>query len=482
MPFVTITPRVKKIVRRGAPGPASATPNPTFDSITMNTSASPPGSPVQGQFWWDADEETISFKQDGTTLQLGQEVHWHVRNNSGVTIADGTPVMATGTIGASGKITITKMDGTDPANAKFLLGITTEEILDGEDGKVTTFGKVRGLNTTGTPQSETWIDGDILWISATTVGELTNIEPTPPALGMPVAFVIFSSATVGTLAVRVTPIDEHLIPSIDQNEALDGSNSPSASNVFLTNNDVIDYADPKSITGAQSIPSINKNKHHVCTGTTADYTLNLPTTGITSGDLFSFEMSAALTELVTLDALAGQLIDGQQTRIMWSGEKAVLKWDGSNWQKISGVSIPASIRIEMRSDMNGLSSGVWHKMLMDTAVIIGPFILSGNGAKLLRPMSIVIRGQVRAIRWTGVHDYIGASVWPVSLGSTAAAVFDEFTQTNSTIPLSEVNHNAAFVVNDIIELRGISSVNSWDAYGISTGLTTNMNITEVPTW
>lgn len=163
--------------------------------LSLNTAASE--SVAQGQFAWNSDEETFDFGLNGAVLQGGQEVHYHVRNNSGALISDGTAVMASGTIGSSGRITIAKMDGSDIANAKLFLGITTEDIADGTDGKVTFFGKVRGLNTS------VWSEGDVLWVDNAVLGGLTNTQPTTNTR-LPIAFVITVSATVGTIAVRST--------------------------------------------------------------------------------------------------------------------------------------------------------------------------------------------------------------------------------------------------------------------------------------
>lgn len=273
--YVTINTKVKKIVRRGAPGPASATPDPTFDSVTLNTAASPPASPAQAQMWWDADEETYSMKQDGTTLQLGQEIQWNVRNNSGSTIVDGTPVMATGSIGASGRITIAPMDGTDPNNAKLLLGIATEEIINGEDGKVSTFGKIRNIQTNGGQYGETWVDGELIYISPYTIGDLTNVLPTTGELMMPVSFVINSSATNGTIGVRVTPIDEGLLLSLAQKAAVDGSNTPSATNIFETRNES-ESAEDATAGGTVTLDVISDN---VFITTTDDTAFTIATTG-----------------------------------------------------------------------------------------------------------------------------------------------------------------------------------------------------------
>ena len=53
-----------------------------------------------------------------------------------------------------------------------------------------------------------WAEGDVLWISTTEVGKLTNVEPTS-GLKMPIAFVVTSHLNVGEIMVRITPIDEN---------------------------------------------------------------------------------------------------------------------------------------------------------------------------------------------------------------------------------------------------------------------------------
>ena len=168
------------------------------------------GTGTQGQVSWNADEETLDLINNGAVLQMGQEMHVHTRNNTGVTFAEGVPVMANGTLGASGRILITPMVGSVQANAKYLIGITTEEIATGTDGKATQFGKVRGIDTTGTPYGETWADGDVLWIDPVTTGGLTNVEPASTSvMAQSVAFVVYAHAAVGELMVRASGQDEH---------------------------------------------------------------------------------------------------------------------------------------------------------------------------------------------------------------------------------------------------------------------------------
>ena len=163
----------------------------TLDSLQLNG-----GTGDQGTLSWNTDEETIDVIQGDAVLQMGQEIHYNVRNNTGSTIYNGTPVMVTGTLGASGRLTVAPMDGTDIAYSKYFIGLTTQDITDGSDGKVTAFGKVRHIDT----ESLGYTEGSVLWISTTNIGELTNVEPTS-GMKLPIAFCIHE-ANNGTIFVR----------------------------------------------------------------------------------------------------------------------------------------------------------------------------------------------------------------------------------------------------------------------------------------
>lgn len=156
------------------------------------------GVSAQGTMTWNADEETVDVVQNGAILQLGQETQIHVRNSSGSDIAAGKVVMATGALGASSRITAGLYDGT--ADVKYVLGVATETIADGDDGKVTSFGKIRGINTSA------WNEGDVLY--ATTAGGLTNVAPVT-GVKLAVAMVITKHAINGTLYVRRSNFDEN---------------------------------------------------------------------------------------------------------------------------------------------------------------------------------------------------------------------------------------------------------------------------------
>lgn len=171
-----------------------------FDTSNVTT-------PTTGQLAWNGAEATLDLGINGATLQIGQEQLIRVRNNSGSSIINGRVVMATGTLGNSGRIVVGPANLTQ-ANAKYVLGLTTETIASGTDGFCTTFGKVRGINTTGSDVGETWLDGDVLYVKDSGNGVLTNVIPTDSQVKLPVAIVIHAHSS-GTLFVRVNSIDEN---------------------------------------------------------------------------------------------------------------------------------------------------------------------------------------------------------------------------------------------------------------------------------
>lgn len=166
------------------------------------------GTGAQGTVTWNADEETLDLIQDGATLQLGQELQVHCRNNTVSNIGNAVVVMATGTIGMSGRITIAPWDGT--TDIKYILGVTTEVIEAGTDGKVTTFGKVRDVDTGAI--SGTLTTG-VIYAKTDGTGGLTYTKPASNAV--PLAFLVSAesapSANNGTIMVRVTPVSETIL-------------------------------------------------------------------------------------------------------------------------------------------------------------------------------------------------------------------------------------------------------------------------------
>jgi len=155
--------------------------------------------------YWNSEKGTFDFELDsGVVLQLGQENHFRIKSNT--VIQPGQVVMFAGVQGDT--ILGTLADVTQPGfKPRYIMGIATS-FIDGQSqideekfGYVTWFGAVGGISTpTG------WNAGDILYVSPTVPGGLTNVEPTAPNYKIVVAAVEkvsnTPSTTNGILLVR----------------------------------------------------------------------------------------------------------------------------------------------------------------------------------------------------------------------------------------------------------------------------------------
>jgi hypothetical protein len=173
----------------------------SVDSIQFDLTANVE-LPAQGQFAWSEDDATVSLGLGTATLQLGQEQFLLVKNQSGNTIGNGNTVMFAGTVGSSGRILGQKglADGSVPS--KYFIGLATQNIADGEAGYVTTFGKLRGVDTS------MFSEGDILFAHPSIPGALSNSAPAAPNNKVVLAAVVSSDAANGSLFTRLSFADK----------------------------------------------------------------------------------------------------------------------------------------------------------------------------------------------------------------------------------------------------------------------------------
>lgn len=178
---------------------------PRFDGFVLNTDPLQiPESNEEGMVTWNPVERTLDVNLgSGVILQGGQESHVNVANYTGSALLNARVVAFAGTDITHDlpKATYMLGDGnTRPAN---VIGLTTEEIPDsGNHGRVTAFGKVRGIDTTGATYGEVWNEGDFLFVHPTIPGGLTKFEPAPPYVSVFVGIVLAKDATDGSIFVK----------------------------------------------------------------------------------------------------------------------------------------------------------------------------------------------------------------------------------------------------------------------------------------
>lgn len=177
-----------------------------FDYVDFDPNG--PHETMPNRMQWNNDDGTIDVGLNANVvLQVGQELHYYAKNTSGATISNGSPVVASGVVGASGKLTIAPAIGDGTYETRFFIGAATENIADNAFGYVSAFGLVRGFDTSA------WSDGDLLYVSDTTAGAWTNVEPSAPNWRQPQAIVVNASAG-GSGSIFVRRESEHALSEL----------------------------------------------------------------------------------------------------------------------------------------------------------------------------------------------------------------------------------------------------------------------------
>ena len=176
------------------------------DYLQLNTNPTT-YTPAVGRIGWNDSDGTLEFKLKGgnVTLQIGQEQLIRVVNKTTPLInlleANYQVCVVSGATGQRVSVRLAQAD--NDANSAGTLGVVTENINANQEGFITTSGQVREINTTGSLQGETWNDGDILYLSPTTAGAITNIKPTAPNHTVIVGYVEYAHAIHGKIYVKI---------------------------------------------------------------------------------------------------------------------------------------------------------------------------------------------------------------------------------------------------------------------------------------
>lgn len=172
-----------------------------IDHLHFNLAHTHEEERLVGTLCWDNNDQTLNLTHPGgVTQQIGQETYAYVRNGTANTISDGTVCMFIGASQPNGESRLligpAVSDGTFPS--LYTLGVATQTIEPGEDGRVTVWGKVRELDTSA------FDVGNILYSDPDIPGGLTNIKPTAPNNVVPVAAVLRKGTTDGEIFIRPT--------------------------------------------------------------------------------------------------------------------------------------------------------------------------------------------------------------------------------------------------------------------------------------
>lgn len=154
-----------------------------------------PASTPVGTMWFDASSDTLNFKQNNITQQIGEELFIYGRADEAIT--DGQVIAVTGSYGTTGYVRFAPapIGTSDPTH---IIGLATEAIPKNGFGRITAFGIVHDLNTVA------YADGDALWYDPTVTGGMTTTQPSAPNIKVQVGVVTKAAGgTNGSIQVKV---------------------------------------------------------------------------------------------------------------------------------------------------------------------------------------------------------------------------------------------------------------------------------------
>jgi len=209
-----------------------------------------------------------------------------IKNNSGVSIPKGTPVYATGSVGASGQVEVAACDASDSAKMPSI-GLADSTLAQGDIGHAVVFGNLENVNTDAYS-----INGTVFVASG---GGLTGIKPTGANdLIQNVGRVVRVHANTGDILVSAIGRSNDVPNILQARSWLQMPDGMTATGLVKSFN---------GLTGAVTgVTQINAGSNITVTGTTN------PTVGVTSTPLFSTitgtNGSGDVSSLLTLGTVA----------------------------------------------------------------------------------------------------------------------------------------------------------------------------------
>lgn len=186
---------VYNLLKQGVPWQAVIGGIATPDYVQFNTSYIGPNA--VGQLKWNDTDGTLEFGMKGGNVvqQIGQEQLLLVKSSTNGGLTEGSVIYIVGSDGAN--ITAHYAQANSELNSSTTFGVMTEAATAGQKGFCTTFGLVRGLNTSALTE------GAIVWLSPTVAGGMTTTKPIAPNHNVMIGFCIRQHAVNGVIFVSV---------------------------------------------------------------------------------------------------------------------------------------------------------------------------------------------------------------------------------------------------------------------------------------
>lgn len=243
-----------------------------------------------------------------------------------------------------------------------------------------------------------------------------------------------------------------------------------------------------SVTAATTLTSTAFGKMHVCSGTSANYTVDLPAASGNAGKVIGFRMSSALTKLVTIDPNASELVDTDTTVILFAQESAVFMCDGTGWTKIMGKA-RAMRSSGINSSATSMPTGTATKVTLGTlgAESFSGMLSTANSRitaqrKGMYSVSATVSYELSGVAVAGAETYVqiyknGA----VLTGPAITIVTPSSTTGGNTYAMPAVSGSVPLNAGDYLEVWGIQTTGStMQTRTVVDQVKSNLTVVEIP--
>lgn len=154
--------------------------------------------------WYDEDDQIFKIKRDdgiaqplvgGSIVANTEKLLCVVRNQTGATLPKKTVVYITGASG--NRPLVNKASAASETTSSKTFGILQQDILHNGTGYCVTEGQLQNVDTS------MFIEGQALWLSPTTPGDLTTVKPSAPEHMVFCGYVVRAHPTEGIIEVKI---------------------------------------------------------------------------------------------------------------------------------------------------------------------------------------------------------------------------------------------------------------------------------------
>lgn len=431
-----------------------------------------------GRVKWNDTDGTLDLNLKGgnVTLQIGQEEVSLVKHADNLGLDDAKVVYIVGSDGVNK--TVRYALATSDLTSATTFGLMTESATGGNKAFCTTFGLVRGINTSNLTE------GGIVWLSADTAGALTAVRPTAPKHGVMIGFCVRKHATQGAVFVQVqngyelNELHDVFVPSPTNGQILT-YNSANARWEAATPASQLQTLSTDNTPGNISISSGNTITLNVndadASATNELQTLSTGTNTLTlsnGGGTVTVDTNPA--DDVTGSGTSGQVSfwTGTQTQ---SGDNALF-WNNTDKRLGVNTSTP-STTFEVQSTADAATIGASNLASNFASAVPGDWTFdtpnnrwvhtTGNTTNLTATVTNITGGsQIYRVVVTVANRTAGSitvslkgSGWPVALTATSTLYFDINNNNNLIVrPTSDFNGAVSVVVNSITSYNAATSL------------------------